>query len=203
MICIWICHFWSDRFLPVISSILELLNDNSCIERSNKVKMWTCHLWIRTRLTAAFWGHFFPPEMINLALSRWVNVSVNSCHLWNPCGGSDGNMAGRRPPQLVTPHLFIHATGFKKIFGLFWRSKKVAQICLPKFCRPPSFAAPFFLVFRLPKWIRVAILISNHMLASTFPSGFGLKGRLYFITPILRKNPWSLGFWNPIHLSSW
>ena len=128
MICIWICHFWSDRFLPVISSILELLNDNSCIERSNKVKMWTCHLWIRTRLTAAFWGHFFPPEMINLALSRWVNVSVNSCHLWNPCGGSDGNMAGRRPPHSPTRHSSPFHTRHW-IQENFWALLKIQKGC--------------------------------------------------------------------------
>ena len=49
--------------------------------------------------------------MINLAFVRdelpGVNVSVNSLHLWNPTGGSDGYMAARRPPQLVTPHLLI------------------------------------------------------------------------------------------------
>ena len=47
--------------------------------------------------------------MINLVWDELpgVNVSVNSLHLWNPTGGSDGYMAARRPPQLVTPHLLI------------------------------------------------------------------------------------------------
>ena len=58
----------------------------------------------------------------------------------------------------------------RKFLGSFEDPKRLHKfafkelICCgyyPKFCRPPSFAAPTFLVFRLPKWIRVAILISH------------------------------------------